>query len=141
MDNIVNKQKISQSVMHDQLESISKFKKDNMERLGSVFEIMSQGGYELISTGKASLMFYNGEEIDIIFYSELERRFPLLFQSDSDDAKANWMIKEMEEIEFQLISRLSNGLLFRRLVDEMDFSFVTNETIDEEFEADKICMG
>jgi len=141
MDNIVNKQKISQSVMYDQLESISKFKKDNMERLGSVFEIMSQGGYELISTGKASLMFYNGEEIDIIFYSELERRFPLLFQSDSDDAKANWMIKEMEEIEFQLISRLSNGLLFRRLVDEMDFSFVTNETIDEEFEADKICMG
>jgi len=102
-----------------------------------VVEFMENTGYELINFDEDELVFYDGQgDFVTINYDDVDKQFShLVTKEPSRDDMNQWAIKEMESMEFMFLAVLANGLLFRRLIDEMDYSFTRFEQVKDEYEA------
>jgi len=100
-----------------------------------VVELTENGGYELINFDEDELIFYDGQgDFVTINYDDIDSQYGYMFTKEpSRDDMNQWMIKEMESMEFMFLAVLANGLLFRRLIDEMDYSFVRFEQVKQEY--------
>ena len=117
---------------------INDYKRDTTEFIRRIIEYVENTEYELIHVNSHELIFYRDRSIEIIELNDIKDRFAFLINVinvanmanvNVSDTDIQQCIKEMEDIEFSFIARLGNGLLFRRLIDEMEYSFILNKDI------------
>ena len=111
---------------------IDDYKRDTTEFINKIIEYIENTEYELIYVNSHELVFYNDGSVETIELNDIENRFAFLINTVDttvSDADIQRCIQEMDAIEFSFIARLGNGLLFRRLIDEMEYSFILNKDI------------
>ena len=106
------------------------------QELSCAIEFMVNTEYDLIYVNDYCMIFFNGIETDIIENNKIAETFKGIFDENKKyNNPEDWMIGEMESLEFNFLAKLVNGLLFRRVIDDRDYSFITNATIRKEYRA------
>ena len=73
-------------------------------------------------------MFKNKTDVSVYKYYELKKVFSNLFSKPLEELISD-CIDDMEKKDFSFISRLPNGLLFRQMINEREYKFISLTTV------------